>query len=501
MASAIQVGTMFTDATKNRYGTVGLAADAESFQVVQLTGISCGTNCVDVYALRNANPSYCRDSTLGGQGFPDGTISSHLTGWSAVQQPFGNCAIGTGFIIDPATLTSYYINTQSLRGHASILSQSAGTTTMVAVGNPPAAVSVYAVVKNRPWNLLGNPWDYFVGSTPVFSGFQQNATLQQSYIKCDHWALAGVPNKYCYDFHHLDPSGGVAPEEPGQTQGTALSLTLVGGTAHVYTAVITGTVDIKHFPLLIHAGDKQLIDISSAATGNQITDSTTWKYCIAYNAGECRTGSSAVSGSGLVYLSLPQVDNQTGSCELSQISRHVPCVFAGPTTATSFTQSDLGSTDPDGTKIVTFGHGMMLTPAQYVYSAILPVGNQLLFTQFLGNGYHTGLVVMDAPTATAQPTSGYVPIQVSYSSSSWYVQFGYEEYGNPVSGQFYCTPRQENCKVAGSTLSASTPFYFASETMTAAGSGAKVIVPKQRGMLLFYQIVDNGVAGALQVVP
>ena len=120
MASAIQVGTCFTDAGKNRYGAIGLAADAESLCVVQLTGTPC-TGCVDAYARRNANPSYCHDTSDGSSadGFSDSTISTHANSWTAVQQPYGNCANGTAFVLDTSVTPpkTYYINDSSTRGH------------------------------------------------------------------------------------------------------------------------------------------------------------------------------------------------------------------------------------------------------------------------------------------------------------------------------------------------------------------------------------------------
>jgi len=92
----------------------------------------------------------------------------------------------------------------------------------------------------------------------------------------------------------------------------------------------------------------------------------------------------------------------------------------------------------------------------------------------------------------------YIPVRVSGQSSSTavYVEFGYEEYGTPT--DFYCTPRQEACRVATPLVNQSTPFWFAHESFKPATGSYQISIPALPGRILYYHVVENGIAGPLQ---
>jgi len=78
-----------------------------------------------------------------------------------------------------------------------------------------------------------------------------------------------------------------------------------------------------------------------------------------------------------------------------------------------------------------------------------------------------------------------------------YVEFGYEEYGSPAS--FYCTPRQEACRVAAALVNEASPFWFAQELFPPTTGRYTISIPALPGRILYYHVVDGGVAGPLQV--
>jgi hypothetical protein len=79
-----------------------------------------------------------------------------------------------------------------------------------------------------------------------------------------------------------------------------------------------------------------------------------------------------------------------------------------------------------------------------------------------------------------------------------YIEFGYEEYGAPT--DFHCTPRQEACRVATPLVVESTPFWFAHELFSPTTGPWSISVPALPEHILYYHVVDGGVAGPLQAI-
>jgi hypothetical protein len=400
--------------------------------------------------------------------------------------------------VDIVGNNGYVYNQNITRGHFDLTETGPQAATMIGAGSQlPDFSLVYPIQLNRPWDKIWKPYDFYVPQGPKFAGYQ-NDFGTQSYIDAKQFSASPVLKQYAFDFRHYDPSAGGDLEYPGQALGGMTGLTLQVGTAGVYLMTLTGAADIKHQALNVWAGKRYLIDISSAATGNVITDATPWTFCYTNNAGECRTGSSA----GQLYISVPVIDAKS-TCWQSQINLNVPCAFAGPTQAMQATQVYIGGQDPAAIRQRWLSSLLMGPEQQYVYSKVLPTpdASYLMFAGFLTSGYHTGLMMAKLPPFPndSMARSTFVPVIVNRIANNAYVEFGYDEYGSDGVTKFYCTTRAENCRVAGSTINETTPFSFASEPLTNA-NGFTITIPALPGHVLYYHLVIGGEAKETQVV-
>jgi hypothetical protein len=242
-----------------------------------------------------------------------------------------------------------------------------------------------------------------------------------------------------------------------------------------------------------------LIEKSSPATGNVLTDTDLWRFCFAYKPQECRAGANA----GDLYAVIPRVDNRP-NCWASQINLRIPCAMAGPVQAMRATQVRIDGADPTavGQRLLS---SLLMGPAQqYVYSKVLPTpdASYLLFGGFLTGGYHTGMMMAKLPKFPDDSIarSTYIPVRVLTGGNGGrvYVEFGYEEFGPPTS--YFCTSRMEACRVTAAAVDESAPFSFASESLTPAVSGATIAIPALPGHMLYYRVISDGVPWAMQVI-
>ena len=111
------------------------------------------------------------------------------------------------------------------------------------------------------------------------------------------------------------------------------------GTTHVYQVMGT-TLHRKRLGTLATCGEHGLTDISSAATGDVITDQTRYTYCVANGGNECRSGSKT----GNVYVSCP--GKTQNSCASA------PFANTYPTTVVDVCLGDSWA----------FGHGIVQVP-------------------------------------------------------------------------------------------------------------------------------------------
>ena len=468
-----------------------LTWDGEGYMVVQITPL--GGGAIQAVLQRNANFSYCAVGK-------DGTANPSpfwmpANGWSADAVPPSAClAISDG--IDMVGNAAYVINDNLMRGHFSVTGSGPGADTWIGAGFT-GATPAYVIDYNRPLTQVSQPVDYGVPNAPPFAGYNSVHDVQ-SYVDARQIAASPDLRQYAFDFRHYNGSTGIDLESPNQTIGTPTGLTLQPGTTSVYKMSYSGTYDLKRGIMNVWSGDKYLIEKSSATLADTLTDSDAWHFCYALQAGECRSGAKA----GDLYVAMPQLDSKS-SCWASQVNLHVPCAMAGPDQAMRAMQIRISSQDATGSGQRSLGSLLMGPGHQYVYSSVLPTpdASYILFGGFLTGGRHTSLMMAQLPPMPKDSIAGstYTPVKVSgQSANAVYVEFGYEEYGAPT--DFHCTPRQEACRVAAPRINESTPFWYAHELFAPTTGSYQISVPALPGRILYYHVVDGGVAGPLQVL-
>jgi len=477
----VQAGDNFIDYT------TAFIPDAEAFLVVRVTPVS--GNIFDVEVMRNAAIGYrCQQTAAYLNGrlcVGDPSQATHLNnGWQAMFQPWCYMTVW-----NPADGTFACRNEYYNRGHYDVSARPSdafsaagiqgfgGYFGQTDITNPSASGA--ATLQQWP----GWP------STP---GTSRNYI--QSYISAPGASVTGTNAAYGTDWRHYNSSGGSSVENPGQTIGDVYTITLQGGTAGVYKiASPTGLSSIKTQPWNVWAGMYVLADISSATTGNQITDATAWKFCYALNANECRTGSSV----GDFYVSIPTggLDTDLVQCQASQISYRALCAFAGDPTNGQLVELSEPIGDPGAIKQRSLGWQMTRPGAQYVYSHSrpFPFGTLISGTAHHFQGGPTVALTVDGGTIDDGITdgAGYVPVTIK-ASSNFVVQFGYDT-------NFYCTSRLESCYVQASTIQ-TVPFLYASEAGATTPTSSTVAIPAMPGRVLYYRLWIGGVAGQVNAI-
>jgi hypothetical protein len=174
--------------------------------------------------------------------------------------------------------------------------------------------------------------------------------------------------------------------------------------------------------------------------------------------------------------------------------------MAGPVQAMRATQIRIDAPDDQASGQRILSSLLMGPGQQYVYSEVLPTpdGSYLLFGGYLTGGYHTGLMAAKIPSFPPDLVrqSTYVPVYVTGNGASSYVEFGYEEFGQRT--DFFCTPRQEACRVSAGTIDESNPFSFAQEPLKQASGSFAIAIPAIPGRIVYYRVVDGDTPGPLQ---
>jgi hypothetical protein len=200
-------------------------------------------------------------------------------------------------------------------------------------------------------------------------------------------------------------------------------------------------VNVKTTPLLGYAGPYPLPDISRPSSS--ITDSTTWSYCYAYKAGECRAGSTA----GTFYTNVPKAGPLDG-CHSNRFSIRPPCVFMASPPTSQNVPWELSRADPQGKdyRKLTVGPAGWGRQCDYANARAPPDGSWAILRGYWPDGKRGDLLPAKLP-----PRPGYdsahrptlVPLALQLGAVPWrtdhvLVQFGYAL-------NYECTRRQEAC--------------------------------------------------------
>ncbi|MCU1234468.1 MAG: hypothetical protein JWP63_2435 [Candidatus Solibacter sp.] len=277
-----------------------------------------------------------------------------------------------------------------------------------------------------------------------------------------------------------------------------------GGSSGLY-----GAINRRIQPTWASCGTQALIDVSSAATGNVLSDTSTdsYKYCVARKGGECRAGSQQ----GDIYVNCPNVTKRpSGSygCNWISDNQEKPvdiCVGNMSAYLNSVVQVGFKQNDFSGALGRSLSKGMARYRLMddYWHGKSLSDGSWLMFRSMYTNGAWTDILLGKLPPYPPTDTvarSKYQPIPVKLTPPAGLavdnaiVQFGYAE--NGLAGNFYCTSRQEKCLATASTLPA-TPFAFPSDGAggvesgvagLACSNGCTIAVPAISQRMLYYQV-------------
>jgi len=511
-ASPLIIGDQFKDATK-------FDDDSEGFMVVTTPVLAFG-NTWNVTVQRNAPFSYCARTP--GSSIPkDGNSSaaqvthSSASGWGYYMFPRDLCSFQNAMFVDILNNVAYDYNTNIVTGHGetTLPVTPSGVVSRVSSGSLlPDSTSIYTTQFLRPFAQIGGFNDTVTGAhggapnyqvqSPKFALVNSITGVGQSYVNSRQSSAAANVAPFAYDFSILNGSLGADLESPRQFIGGSQNLALQGGTASVYKMTLNGVADIKHQALNVWAGRRYLTDISGPVS--LITDANPWTYCYAYAFAECRPAAAI----GSLFVVLPVVDALSGSttaCWASQINLSIPCAFSGPTQSGQARQIYIGASDGGSQNQTYYGWLGMGPGQQEVYSNFVPTpdGRFGMFSGLMLNGYDTGIkmVQLPPPPNDSISRSTFVPVQVGCPvGSTCLVEFGYDEYGSDHVNKFYCTTRQENCRVAGAAINEPVPFSFASTDSPVSPVSGVTLVPALPNHMLYYRKVINGVNGILDVV-
>jgi len=442
------------------------------FRMTFLRDSSTGYNC------QATNP---RGRTCVGAAFQD----VHLNGWSARWTPNGQYPAYT-FSTQAWAPENQYLT----RGHMDRSLSSAGVPSFVGIAG-------FGGFFARNGGAIGSQASAYFSQYPPFAGIASDADgasgWQQSYISAAAEDASGANALIGMDWRHLNSSAGSEAEAMGATLGDAYTLTLESGTSSVYkVSTISGEYNPKKTQIAGWVGQYGLGEKSSAAQGDVLTDADEWRVCYAYADDECRDGSTA----GDFFIVAPGLDTSRVQCNPSQISNRVLCLFAATAISGNAVQMGLFN-DPDGIYQRTVGKNLTPLGAQYAYSHVrpYPTGKCYFASQYQYDHYWSG-VVMGCPGQFTNDTAnrtGFQPVAVKANHTSWYVKFG-------LNDSFECTPRAEACQTASATIDATTPFLFASESITPVSGAGTVTFPAIPGRIYHYAVVANGVTGPMQKV-
>jgi hypothetical protein len=425
-----------------------------------------------------------------------GPTIAHATGWVPYMTPSNRGA-------------AYWVN---VAGNAPPIPEmdSVGCLHVDSSGIGPNGGIVAAMLANRtggippagnPLTAAGSNASYFVAYTPAWNGSDPanwspyGAAPVQSHNSSRQVQAPLSEQGWVIDGH---PYGGTtgANSSPICTLG---SIALQAGTTSVYKLTLTGgtcpaTLDLKNFPLEVTFGRFLGADISSASTGNIVTDATSYKWCYARAVNECRAGAAI----GDIYAAIPFGETTT-PCSFSVWDINAPCVFSKYGEIAQLVQANVTQADPTASGTRKLGYGLTVpTHASNYWSGTTdPEGEWVFFSPLFADNMNVNQFfaykLPPTPPRDDIARNGYVNIPLAIGNAATgdavRVRFGYAEFG-PVDGSpnsLYCTSRAETCYTSASPTSTS-PFVFAAEPQSyiACDANCAVNVPALSNHVLYY---------------
>jgi hypothetical protein len=503
-----------TPTTGDKYGENFVVAAAPTYNAA---------NSIDVWLLRSVKAKYMVPRNGPTQTDPvcddsGASYANHANGWTlSVFPPFACGFVGYWYDVNDPTAQMFWGNTQT--GHGVIGNGSvANTFTAISYGNN----GYYYEVPNQPAGADPNGFINAIPGTFIptvvkfsnYSGTFNGSSIggTQSYGNMTSATTVAGPNDRKFiDNRAINPTLGILAEVTSASgcftpPGAAALPAPLAGTSQTYLlADATSTVaptDPHKSTLTGWAGSHYLKDYSSPATGNVFGDAQSFGYCLAWQAGECRSGSSA----GSAYVSVPLAESPNSCMQSDQNSMAVPGLFNLASIAGQTLQADPYAFDPNQLFARKLGFGLRAPGMQYSYQHTwgMPDGKAIMGRVDWADGVVSGLYLAGIPSwpNPSSSTSGdYQKYEISLgpgpSGSNARALLGYDEDGSTPSA-LYCASRKDACSTEAT---GSNPFAFigtsGERTLEACAGGCTLTVPIIPGRVAYYQVQRLDASGVL----
>jgi hypothetical protein len=372
---------------------------------------------------------------------------------------------------DPYTTTHGDYMTPSLSGALPSRVQNNQSLQLFRFGRPPGTIG-------QPYTFTSAPPGTFSGSTAQFT------SLVQTHPSTRQWESPTTNELRWYlDSRIASNSNGSVIQ---MFQENSIQVGPCSGTTCIYDVANPYNFDPKNVPLAAWAGRYLLQDVSGP--GSLLSTGSPWKYCFAYNAGECVSGAPQ----GHLYMAVDKATAGVGQWCGTSYFVSTPCAIPANPEFPNDVQAGMDVADSIGVNWRALGHMWRAWNGNldgFTNVRATPDGSWAFTPRPWVNGVHCDWFAMKLPPwpgLDGTPRSGFVPISVTLpaaaGSASTRIRFGYAENGPPTS--FFCTTRQEACTTSGS------PFAYASEnqTNTPCAAGCTVTIPAIAGRVVYYEV-------------
>ncbi len=333
-------------------------------------------------------------------------------------------------------------------------------------------------------SVIGQNFQYATPDPTAFNGStaQMNRGMIQTHLSTRQYAAPPNELGWYLDARPLsNESAGVS----NVFQNTVTQVGTCSGSICIYQVSSPYGVDVKNMPMAAWAGDHLLMDKSGPGSVLSVPGDV-WKYCIAYNAGECVSGSTANS----VYM-VVNAAVTNGQCG-AYYGVNAPCIVP-PMPDFSYNVQQ-GYTMPslegaDWRRLSMGFTGWARNNDGFLNTRATPDGSwAIVYSHWLEGLAPVAMAVKlppwpdGVPANLAQYVQIPVPVEPRPGMVKAKVRFGYAENGAP--GSFFCTTRLEACTTSG------TPFAFASETQqdTPCAGGCVINIPAVPRRVVYYEV-------------
>ena len=262
----------------------------------------------------------------------------------------------------------------------------------------------------------------------------------------------------------------------------------------------------KQLATMAYVGRSPLVDVSGPGSSIPIDATGSYTYCVALAAGECYSGSAAND----VFVNAPFVSHgycyYAGNAVQSDDTNSI-CIGPLGAYTGNLTQFGVSQQDTYGAYSRRLGPAFSRWNQQSVFwNMSMSPNGELGFSQvrWLDGVRSENLVTVlpPYPVIDSPSRNGFVPVTVAIppqgAGSAIIVEFGYAE--NGPADSFFCVSRQETCVAASSSVSQTTPFYFAQSDRYSGvpcASGCTVAIPALPQRVVYYRWKGLDTSGAV----